>query len=1068
MAFTKPTGEQISFRSSKTGTHNLDTYLEACEKGTVSLPAMLDELFGSTGELNPNAIGFRVSTSSGTPIFQARFGTFTDATSGWFNTDQSFFHWRGDYAASTAYKLLDMVRLPTNESIYICTVAHTSTGTLDTSKFQEFFDGANVTAVVGSLSNINSVAANQTNINSLATALGTITTYAVTVASVGGSNKYHLDGTTAPTLSFFRGNTYTFDLSDSSNAGHPLAFKDGSGNNYTTGVVTSGTPGSSGATVTLTVASNAPSSLSYYCTVHGVGMGNTITVSSSNLSTVASNISGVNTVSTNISAVNTVAGVASTMSAAASNAAAAANSAAAAANSASAAATAFDTFDDRYLGSKSSEPSTDNDGNALVSGALFFDSSANAMKVYDGSSWITATSAGASSLIDYEYTATAGQTTFTGADNNSATLTYTVGNIIVSLNGVILDNGSDYTATTGSSIVLASAAASGDHLAVVAFKSFSVSDTVSASAGGTFGGGVTVNGTLTATELGLNINSSRKLKGQIATSGSGFNAITSVEPTASNLRGIEIEGQEINLSTNPYNQTAAATRFNIGSAGQLGVGGANYGNSGQVLTSSGSGAAPSWVEASGGGEQTFTATGAITAGQPVGLNPNGTISAVSPNQSGLLNGGSSNMAAMPRMDYDTAANKLIICSRGPGSGYSSYVEVVTPAANLTASFGTPVLSRSANTREATPAFDPATGRTNILFVAEYSNYQWLYAVSGIVSGTSMTFGSLATGTYNANGDVMNPVMINAGANKSVVVARQYASGNYQSHVYVLTTSGTSISFNSPDLLDAGIDTAHRHGAVYDSNAGKVVFFYQHPTYASYAKVGTISGTSISFGSRATTSSSTFRTGNSQYYPCFDTNSNKIVLATPNALNNKPTVIVGTVSGTNVSFGTPVIINEAAADASNMYAAFDSSTNTVLISYYVSSGDPGYWLQRVKVNGTSVDVGAKISLSPNSVVGPVRYADDIDRMIVLKTSSGGSITLTNPSAPAYVGLAKENISNGATGKVTVIGGINESQSNLISGFPYGLAPTSTAISVGPSNKIGTALSATKIYLSEGSI
>ena len=506
MAFTKPTGEQISFRSSKTGTHNLDTYLEACEKGTVSLPAMLDELFGSTGELNPNAIGFRVSTSSGTPIFQARFGTFTDATSGWFDTDQSFFHWRGDYAASTAYKLLDMVRLPTNESIYICTVAHTSTGTLDTSKFQEFFDGANVTAVIGSLSNINSVAANQTNINSLATALGTITTYAVTVASVGGSNKYHLDGTTAPTLSLFRGNSYIFDLSDSSNAGHPLAFKDGSGNNYTTGVVTSGTPGSSGATVTITVASNAPSSLSYYCTVHGAGMGNTITVASSNLSTVASNISGVNTVSTNISAVNTVAGVASTMSAAASNAAAAANSAAAAANSASAAATAFDTFDDRYLGSKSSEPSTDNDGNALVSGSLFFDSSANAMKVYDGSSWITATSAGASSLVDYEYTATAGQTTFTGADNNSATLTYTTGNILVSLNGVILDNGSDYTATSGSSIVLASAAASGDHLAVVAFKSFSVSDTVSASAGGTFGGGVTVSGTLTATAAQVNGN----------------------------------------------------------------------------------------------------------------------------------------------------------------------------------------------------------------------------------------------------------------------------------------------------------------------------------------------------------------------------------------------------------------------------------------------------------------------------------------------------------------------------------------------------------------------------------
>jgi hypothetical protein len=493
------------------------------------------------------------------------------------------------------------------------------------------------------------------------------------------------------------------------------------------------------------------------------------------------------------------------------------------------------------------------------------------------------------------------------------------------------------------------------------------------------------------------------------------------------------------------------------------------GAAGTVLTAGASDI--SWAEAGGGGgEQEFTATGAITAGQPVGINPNGTISARSANQSSLLSGGSSNTSTKPRMDYDTNANKLVICTQGPPSGYSSYVEIVDPAADLTATFGTPVVSRSANTDSAYPAFDPATGRTNILFVAARSNTQQLFAVSGIVSGTSMTFGSEATGTYQNNGDITNPAFINAGSNKSVAVARQYQSGNYQSHVYVLTTSGTSISFGSPVLLDSsgGFDTAHRHGAVYDSNANKVVIFYQEPNQASYAKVGTISGTSISFGSRVTLSSSTFRTANEQYYPCFDTNSNKVVLATTNSITNKPSVIVGTVSGTSISFGTPVVINDAAADASLMYAAFDSSTNTVLISYYVSSGDPGYWLQKVKVNGTSVDVGDKISLSSNSVVGPVRYADDIDRMLVLKTYSGGSLAITNPSAPVYVGLAKENISNGATGKVTVAGGINESQSSLVAGFPYGLSPTSSTISVGPSNKIGTALSATKIYLSEGSI
>ena len=62
-----------------------------------------------------------------------------------------------------------------------------------------------------------------------------------------------------------------------------------------------------------------------------------------------------------------------------------------ASTSATAAANSFDSFDDRYLGAKSSDPSIDNDGNALITGALYFDSSANAMKVYTGSAWQTVT-----------------------------------------------------------------------------------------------------------------------------------------------------------------------------------------------------------------------------------------------------------------------------------------------------------------------------------------------------------------------------------------------------------------------------------------------------------------------------------------------------------------------------------------------------------------------------------------------------------------------------------------------------------------------------------------------------
>jgi hypothetical protein len=64
-------------------------------------------------------------------------------------------------------------------------------------------------------------------------------------------------------------------------------------------------------------------------------------------------------------------------------------SASAASSSATAAAASYDSFDDRYLGAKSSDPTLDNDGNALLTGALYWNSSTNVMKVWSGSAWVS-------------------------------------------------------------------------------------------------------------------------------------------------------------------------------------------------------------------------------------------------------------------------------------------------------------------------------------------------------------------------------------------------------------------------------------------------------------------------------------------------------------------------------------------------------------------------------------------------------------------------------------------------------------------------------------------------------
>lgn len=75
------------------------------------------------------------------------------------------------------------------------------------------------------------------------------TTYTVTVSNPGSGNKYYIDGVLTPTLNLQEGQTYKFDQSDNTNDGHPLRLSTtsdgthGGGSAYTTGVITSGTPG---------------------------------------------------------------------------------------------------------------------------------------------------------------------------------------------------------------------------------------------------------------------------------------------------------------------------------------------------------------------------------------------------------------------------------------------------------------------------------------------------------------------------------------------------------------------------------------------------------------------------------------------------------------------------------------------------------------------------------------------------------------------------------------------------------------------------------------------------------
>ena len=172
----------------------------------------------------------------------------------------------------------------------------------------------------------------------------------------------------------------------------------------------------------------------------------------------------------------TQAGIATTQAGDAStSASSAAGSASAAASSASAAAATYDSFDDRYLGVKTSDPALDNDSNSLVAGSLYFNSDTDSMMVYDGSAWITTSSAILSTLDTFNFTATSGQTIFTGSDDNSATLLIKPTAEMVTLNGIVLESGADYTVTSSTLTLLAGATVS-DEINVYAFGNFELAD----------------------------------------------------------------------------------------------------------------------------------------------------------------------------------------------------------------------------------------------------------------------------------------------------------------------------------------------------------------------------------------------------------------------------------------------------------------------------------------------------------------------------------------------------------------------------------------------------------------
>jgi hypothetical protein len=251
---------------------------------------------------------------------------------------------------------------------------------------------ANINTVATNIGSVNTVAGNNTNINTVAGVSGNVTTVAGSISNVNTVADDLNEGVSeinTVAVNIADVNTVGTNISNvntvagisanvTSVAGNSSNINTVAGNNANVTTVA----GISGNVTTVAgISANVT-------TVAGINAAvSTVATNNANVSTVATNIASVNTNATNIVAIQN----ASTNATNAATSATAAQTAQSAAESArDATLAAYDNFDDRYLGSKTSNPTLDNDGNALVAGALYFNSVSGAMQVYTGSAWVAA------------------------------------------------------------------------------------------------------------------------------------------------------------------------------------------------------------------------------------------------------------------------------------------------------------------------------------------------------------------------------------------------------------------------------------------------------------------------------------------------------------------------------------------------------------------------------------------------------------------------------------------------------------------------------------------------------
>ena len=436
----------------------------------------------------------------------------------------------------------------------------------------------------------------------------------------------------------------------------------------------------------------------------------------------------------------------------------------------------------------------------------------------------------------------------------------------------------------------------------------------------------------------------------------------------------------------------------------------------------------------------FVASGTLSSGQVVILNANGQVGAVS--GSGAVTGSETVFeAATTRYvssAYDTTTDRVVIAYADGGNSYHG-TAIVGTVSGTTISFGTAVVFETAEVQDVALTFDNNSNKIVIAY-ADEGNSSHGTAIVGTVSGTSISFGSAVVFAASNIDDIANT--FDSNSNKVVIAYSNLGNSKYGTAI-VGTVSGTSISFGTAVVF--GSSNISNLQLAFDPNSNKVVIAYRDITNSQYgyAIIGTVSGTAISFGTAVVVLADASKDFNT---PVIDSTNNKVIISYANGGNStKAEARVGTISGTSISFGTAVVFSSGTAD---FYTggAYHAGLQKVVLAYRDDTSGTLTGKYNVgTVSGTDISFSGEVIFNSGradniSLVYDPDSTNLVNSFEDYGNSSYGTSQVFSPStltltSTNFIGITDEAIANTATGAVIVKGGVSANVTGLTIGSDY---------------------------------